>query len=565
MSNLSIMKNNFALLLILIFFSCNQEETIKTGLISSNGMVVSAHPLASKIGLDILKQGGNAVDAAIAVQFALTVVHPSAGNIGGGGFMVYRSGLGEIYTLDFREAAPGKASRNMYIGENDMVIDGLSTRGHLASGVPGAVDGMVKAYEQFGTLSWESLIEPSIKIASEGHTLTEKEASGLNENRENFLKYNTLEPEAFLKDEWTEGDVIKHPDLANTLTRIRDTGRSGFYEGETANLIIAEMERGKGWITMEDLAAYHAKWREPVVGEYRGYKIISMGPPSSGGIALVQLLNSVESYNLSEMEFHSAASIHLMVEAEKRVYADRATHLGDPDFYDVPANMLANLDYNQLRMSDFDPGKATPSDLISAGEIMVESEETTHFSIVDKDGNAVSITTTLNGGYGSKVVVAGAGFFLNNEMDDFSIKPGFPNMFGLIGGEANAIEPQKRMLSSMTPTIVEKDGDLYMVVGTPGGSTIITSVFQTIVNVLDFGMGMQEAVDAKRFHHQWKPDKIMIERGGIDSLVVKNLENLGHEFYNRGSIGRVDAILVLPDGTMEGGADHRGDDAATGY
>ncbi len=553
------------LLLVFVFVSCQPEESTNTGLITSNGMVVSAHPIASQVGLEILKNGGNAVDAAIAVQFALTVVHPSAGNIGGGGFMVYRAANGDVRTLDFREAAPGRATRNMYIGENDMVMEGMSTRGHLASGVPGAVDGMVKAHEQLGTMAWESLVDPSVILAAEGHILTKKEAGGLNSNRENFLKYNTLPPEAVLKDEWKEGDLIKHPDLAATMTRIRDEGRNGFYAGTTADLIIAEMERGKGWITKEDLAAYQAIWREPVTGTYKGYKIISMGPPSSGGIALVQLLNSMDAYNLSDMKFHSSESIHLMVEAERRVYADRATHLGDPDFYDVPLQMLADVDYNLHRMSDYDPAHATPSEAILAGESQIESEETTHFSIVDKDGNAVSITTTLNGGYGSKVFVAGGGFLLNNEMDDFSIKPGFPNMFGLVGGEANSIQPQKRMLSSMTPTIVEKAGELFMVVGTPGGSTIITSVFQTIVNVLDFGMGMQEAVDAKRFHHQWKPDNIIMERGGIDSLVVRDLEMKGHVFYDRGGIGRVDAILILPDGTMEAGADSRGDDAAAGY
>jgi len=564
MLNLKLMKFK-TILLVLALVSCQKEEPLKTGLIANNGMVVSAHPIASQVGLDILQKGGNAVDAAIAVQFALTVVHPSAGNIGGGGFMVYRSSDGEVHTLDFREAAPGKANRNMYIGENGMVIDGLSTRGHLASGIPGAVDGMVKAFEKFGTLSWESLVDPSVKLAAEGHILTKKEANGLNSNQENFLKFNTLPPEAVLKDEWKEGDLIKHPDLASTMIRIRDEGREGFYAGETADLIVAEMERGKGWITKEDLASYQAKWREPIIGDYRDYKIISMGPPSSGGIALLQLLNSMEPYPISDLQFHTSESIHLMVEAERRVYADRATHLGDPDFYNVPINMLADVDYNLYRMSDFDPANATSSETISAGESMMESEETTHFSIVDSQGNAVSITTTLNGGYGSKVFVSGAGFLLNNEMDDFSIKPGFPNMFGLVGGEANSIQPQKRMLSSMTPTIVEKDGKLFMVVGTPGGSTIITSVFQTIINVLDFGMGMQEAVDAKRFHHQWKPDNIFMERGGIDSLVVIDLEAKGHEFYQRGSIGRVDAILILPDGTMEAGADARGDDVASGY
>ncbi|MFB5946197.1 gamma-glutamyltransferase [Albibacterium profundi] len=532
-----------------------------------NGMVVSAHPIASEVGLSVLKKGGNAVDAAVAVQFALAVVYPNAGNLGGGGFLVYRSASGDIASLDFREKAPGEAYRDMYLDMHGEPIVDLSLRGQLASGVPGSVDGMVKAHQKYGKLSWKELIQPAIDLASKGFPLTAMQAREFNSRRDNFLKYNP-EGTAFTSTEnWSGGDIFVQLELAHTLELIRDHGRDGFYGGETAEKIVAEMKSGNGLINLQDLRDYEAQWRKPVVGSYRGYKIISMPPPSSGGIALLQLLHSVEAFPLKKWGFQSDSTAQVMIEAERRVYADRSEHLGDPDFYNVPGDQLINIKYNAIRMSDMNFNQATPSSSIQAGSVStpVESEETTHFSIVDKEGNAVSLTTTLNGSYGSQVVVSGAGFLLNNEMDDFSVKPGAPNMFGLTGGVANSIEPGKRMLSSMTPTIVENDGQLFMVVGTPGGSTIITSVFQTILNVIDWGMGMQEAVDAPRFHHQWLPDQVDAEAAAFTPEIRARLDQKGYKIQDRGSIGRVDAILVSEDGILTGGADPRGDDKAVGY
>jgi gamma-glutamyltranspeptidase/glutathione hydrolase len=537
-----------------------------TGVTARNGMVVSAHPDASRAGLEILRKGGNAVDAAVAVQFALAVTFPVAGNIGGGGFMVYRQKDGKVSTLDYREKAPAAASATMYQDSAGNVIPGLSMNGHLAAGVPGSVDGMVEAHKRFGSLPWKDLVQPAIDLARHGVVLTQREASGLNNNKENFTRYNTHIPYLVREQDWKKGDTLRHPALAATLERIRDRGREGFYAGETADMIVREMKTGNGIISHEDLKQYRSVWREPVFGQYRDYRVISMPPPSSGGVALLQLLTIIRPFELSKSGWNSATTVHLMAEAERRVYADRAKHLGDPDFHRVPLAGLLNPDYLTSRISSIDTARATPSAAVQAGEFALqESDQTTHLSIVDRAGNAVSITTTLNGGYGSKVVVREAGFLLNNEMDDFSIKPGAPNMYGLVGGAANAIAPGKRMLSSMTPSILEKKGKLYMVVGTPGGSTIITSVFQTILNVLEHGMTMQEAVAAKRFHHQWLPDQILAEIGAFSPAVSAALEAKGHKIVTTQAIGRVDAILIRKKRKLEGGADPRGDDTAAGY
>lgn len=559
-------KNSFLHILLISLvsiFSCNNSASLK------NGMVSSAHPLASQVGIDILKMGGNAFDAAIAVHFTLAVVYPQAGNLGGGGFVVYRLENGENGSLDFREKAPNKSFRDMYLSKSDgeiVVSSNKSRLGHLASGVPGSVDGMVKLYEKFGTIDWEELLNPSIEYANNGFNITNKQSVGLNKVKESLTKVNN-KPIAFLKkNDWKEDDLLIQKELAQTLIRIKNNKKDGFYSGETADMIIKEINEGGGIITHEDLKNYNSIWRDPIVGYYKSHKIISMGPPSSGGIALLQLLHGANQHNVKKMRHNSAEYINTIAEIESRVYADRASYLGDEDYYNVPKKSLVEESYLNKKFYEIDKKVKTLSSDIQSGSIQInESDETTHFSIIDKFGNAVSITTTINSSFGSKVVVDGAGFLLNNEMDDFSIKPGFPNMFGLVGGEANAIEPNKRMLSSMTPTIIEKDNKPFLIVGTPGGSTIITSVFQTILNVIDFNMGMQEAVDAKRFHHQWLPDALIVEKNTLEDDVRENLNNLGHKIIERNSIGRMDCILIKNDGSLEGGADKRGDNIALGY
>ncbi len=481
--------------------------------------------------------------------------------------MVLRLADGTAMTLDFREKAPLKAHERMFQDEQGKVIPRASLDGSLAAGVPGSVDGLLTAHNRYGHLTLEKVMAPAIRLAEKGFPITRKQADALNRYRDDFLKANKGIPVPFVKEEpWRQGDTLAQPELAATLKAIRDYGREGFYGGWVAEALIRQMEKGEGWITREDLRQYRAVWRKPVRGEFKEYSIISMPPPSSGGVALIQLLHMVEPYPLSEWGWNTPMSVNLMVEAEKRVYADRAKYLGDPDFVKVPVEELISREYCLRRMRVFRPGKMIPSDSIAAGDpYPYESEETTHYSIVDGEGNAVSVTTTLNRSYGNKVVVEGAGFLLNNEMDDFSIKPGYPNSFGLVGGKANAIAPGKRMLSSMTPTIVEKEGKLFMVVGSPGGSTIITSVFQTILNVTEHGMGMQEAVNAGRFHHQWRPDMIFYEQKAFSPSDTVELVRMGYRLKKRTSIGRVDAIRVSSGRSLEGGADPRGDDMVAGY
>lgn len=540
--------------------------TIQKDKVFSKGAVACAHPIASRVGAAILRQGGNAIDAMIATQLALAVVYPGAGNIGGGGFMVARLKDGKTFTLDYRETAPAKASRDMYLDEKGNAQSNLSQYGHLASGVPGTVSGLF-AEMKYAKLSFKTLIQPAIDLAEKGFTLTKAEADKYNNEQADFKKYNTVVPVFVKEGGWKEGDTLVEKDLASTLKRMRDKGVAGFYEGETAKLVIAEMKRGHGLITLDDLKQYKTKERKPIEFDYKGYTIISMPPPSSGGVLLLQMLKMVEKRPLPSYGFETAKSVQLMTEAERRAYADRAEHLGDPDFWKVPLKEMTSEAYLTKRMSDFDSTKAGKSSGIKAG--IIESTETTHISIIDQWGNMASVTTTLNGNFGNKTVVGGAGFFLNNEMDDFSSKPGVPNMYGAVGGEANAIAPGKRMLSSMAPTIVLKNNKPFMVVGTPGGTTIPTSVYQTIVDVIDFKMNASDAVNKPKFHHQWLPDELVVEKG-FPEKVIEQLKQMGYTIKDykvpgyEVVIGRVELIKVT-NGKFEAAADKRGDDSLAGF
>jgi len=533
----------------------------------SNGAVSSRSALASEVGVEILRQGGNAIDAAVAVGFALAVTYPSAGNIGGGGFIVMRLANGDVLTQDHREKAPLAASTDMFLDANGDVDRELSLFSLQASGVPGSVAGMLDALEKHGTMTRQQVLAPAIALAEEGFILNEDLAGDFNDTMPYFERH-AASLAVFTRDgsPYRAGDRFVQRDLAEALKRISAEGRDGFYKGPTADMIVAEMQRNGGLISHEDLQSYDVVWREPIRGDYRGYEIWSMPPPSSGGVVLMQILNMLEPHDIGTLGWGNSQTVHLMVEALRRAYADRAEHLGDPDFYPVPIDKLISKDYAAERFADMNPGAASDSETIFAGNWVSESQDTTHYSVVDGQGNAVAVTTTLNGSYGNRIVVPGAGFLLNNEMDDFSAKPGSPNMYGLLGGEANKIEPGKRMLSSMTPTIVLKDGELLLVTGSPGGSTIINTVLQVVLNVLDHGMGAEQAVASPRIHHQWLPDNVRFETGALSDEVAAALRAMGHKGLNGAGFGIGDANTIVKDGpVLEGVSDPRSVGGVAGF
>ena len=524
--------------------------------------VTSAHPIASMVGAAIMKDGGNAFDAAIAVQFTLAVVYPGAGNIGGGGFLLSRNKEGVLMGIDYREAAPSKASRDMYLDEKGNPIEGMSKLGASAAGVPGSVAGMFSAHP-FAKKTMKQLLQPAYELAAGGFVITESEARSLNGERKNFIKYSAQASAFTRKENWKAGDTLYQPELAATILRIQQNGKAGFYEGETAAMIVEEMKNSKGVISLEDLKKYNPKFRKPIEFDYRGHHIISFAPPSSGGILIAQMMQMIAPYPLTVMGANTFESVSLMVEAQRRAYADRAEHMGDPDFWKVPTTTLTSNAYAQERMKDYQAGVAGNSKMIQAG-VAKESEETTHFSIIDEAGNMVAVTTTLNGSYGNKTIVGGAGFLLNNEMDDFSIKPGVPNMYGALGGEANAIQPGKRMLSSMTPTLVTKNNQPYITIGTPGGTTIPNQVYEGLVNIIDHKMTLKAAIDAPRFHHQHIPDNINVE-ADFPEQTFNALKEKGYIVNKRGAFGRMDGIMILPNGNRVAAGDKRGDDSVAGY